>query len=113
MTECELCDDVDCSPGCPKSQWKRGLDSGSILRDNWQNGRTAIFIGDPPYLAKGLGNGKCELHGEREGCEGAGELYEWKGQDPYTLRMVTKLACSTCFFQLELVRNEIESIDGY
>jgi len=27
--------------------------------------------------------------------------------------MVTKLACSTCFFQLELVRNEIESIDGY
>ncbi len=113
--ECRICTDEDCEPDCPVAQWKRGMDAGTILRYNWQNGGHAIIIAEPPYTAHRLGHGKCKLHSTRVGlgCEGESELYSWNGQDPYTLEHKTMKICSTCFFQLELVRNNIESMDGY
>ena len=104
---------MKCEPDCPVAQWKRGMDPETILRYNWSRGGYAIIYGDPPYLATSIGDGKCELHGDREGCEGSGNMYLWKGQDPFTLRQIEKNVCVTCFFQLELIRNGIESIDGY
>ena len=111
---CNVCDCDECVPDCPVAQWDRGLDAETILRFNMDQGGHALIMADPPYFAKRLGDGLCELRVDRAhvGCEGNGEMYSWTGQNPYTLRFRTWRVCNNCCFQLELVRNNIEEIDN-
>jgi hypothetical protein len=107
---CKICGNENCEPDCPIHMYMlRGWDAASVLRWNWTNGNAPIIMADPPYLAESAGEGACEM--VRENCEGSDLLFEWNGQNPFSLEYLVAKVCSTCHFELELVRATMQWIE--